>query len=70
MVLPGTLGCIFVQLKSESLLLTALLPAAGLVLAAELSSTVEPLTHVASLPVHRVMDFLRHLIRNTVTKPM
>ena len=30
----------------------------GLVMAAELSSTVEPLTHVATLPGHKFMDFL------------
>ena len=33
----------------------------GLVMAAELSSTVEPLTHVATLSVHDVMDFLRQV---------
>ena len=31
---------------------------AGLVMAAELSSTVEPLTHVATLPGHKFMDFV------------
>ena len=34
---------------------------AGLVMAAELSSTVEPLTHVATLPGHKFMDFLGQL---------
>lgn len=34
------------------------IPTPGLVMAAELSSTVEPLTHVATLPGHKFMDFL------------
>lgn len=45
------------------------LPAAGLVLAAHLSSTVEPLTHVDTQPVPKVMDFLEQLIGNTANKP-
>ena len=32
-------------------------------MAAELSSTVEPLTHVATLPVHDIMQFLRQFKR-------
>lgn len=36
-------------------------PPPGLVMAAELSSTVEPLTHVFTIPVHEFIDFLKQI---------